>query len=181
MTFENSKKKRRAYSLAFLGSMLNGGPGGPRDLGKISTHICILPWSRKNLTLYRCFNCSAFYMYTLILNQMSEEAGLVTCSMPGWMGLNRGRVSTCSLTVGRVCRTCRARRSSAGPALGSAGLLGSESNQPIHMQNTDSVQHSTASSHTSYIQIRCYTIIIHFSLDLIKGTSNHNSPSSERL
>lgn len=28
-----------AYSLAFLASMLNGGPGGPRDFGKMSTHI----------------------------------------------------------------------------------------------------------------------------------------------
>lgn len=46
--------------------------------------------------------------------------------MPGWIGLNRGRVSTCSLTMGRVCKTCSARRSSAGPTLGSTGLLGSE-------------------------------------------------------
>lgn len=51
---------------------------------------------------------------------------VLTCSMPGWIGLNRGRVSTCSLTMGRVCKTCSARRSSAGPTLGSTGLLGSE-------------------------------------------------------
>lgn len=31
--------QREAYSLAFLASMLNGGPGGPRDFGKMSTHI----------------------------------------------------------------------------------------------------------------------------------------------
>lgn len=31
--------QKEAYSLAFLASMLNGGPGGPRDFGKMSTHI----------------------------------------------------------------------------------------------------------------------------------------------
>lgn len=28
-----------------LGLMLTGGPGGPSFLGKMSTHICIFPWS----------------------------------------------------------------------------------------------------------------------------------------
>lgn len=63
---------------------------------------------------------------------------VLTCSMPGWIGLNRGRVSTCSLTMGRVCKTCSARRSSAGPTLGSTGLLGSEKDYIIHYTDFDS-------------------------------------------
>lgn len=31
------------HLLGFLGLMLNGGPGGPSFLGKMSTHICTFP------------------------------------------------------------------------------------------------------------------------------------------
>lgn len=30
-------------SFALRGSILNGGPGGPREVGNMSTNICILP------------------------------------------------------------------------------------------------------------------------------------------
>lgn len=33
-----------SYLLALRGVTLNGGPGGPRDLGKMSTHIISRPW-----------------------------------------------------------------------------------------------------------------------------------------
>lgn len=33
-----------SYFLALRGITLNGGPGGPRDLGKTSTHIISRPW-----------------------------------------------------------------------------------------------------------------------------------------
>lgn len=33
------------HFLALRGVMLNGGPGGPKLLGKTSTHICSFPYS----------------------------------------------------------------------------------------------------------------------------------------
>lgn len=33
-----------SYFFALRGVMLKGGPGGPMDLGKISTHSCNRPW-----------------------------------------------------------------------------------------------------------------------------------------
>lgn len=38
------KPRKCSYFLALRGVMLNGGPGGPKDFGKMSTHICNRPW-----------------------------------------------------------------------------------------------------------------------------------------
>lgn len=48
------------------------------------------------------------------------------CFMFGWIGLNRGRVFTCFLIMGRVCKICSVRRLFAGFILGFIGLLGFE-------------------------------------------------------
>lgn len=44
------KRRRCFYFLALRGVMLNGGPGGPKDLGNRSTHICIRPCVLANKT-----------------------------------------------------------------------------------------------------------------------------------
>lgn len=42
-------KCTHTHFLGCLGLMLTGGPGGPSFVGKMSTHICIFPWSRDGL------------------------------------------------------------------------------------------------------------------------------------
>lgn len=47
------KQRRSFYFLALRGVMLNGGPGGPKDLGNRSTHNCIRPCVLANKTTQR--------------------------------------------------------------------------------------------------------------------------------
>lgn len=43
-----ANKELHSYFLALRGVILNGGPGGPKDLGNKSTHICNRPWELEN-------------------------------------------------------------------------------------------------------------------------------------
>lgn len=91
-----------SYFFALRGVMLNGGPGGPKDLGNKSTHIIRRPWwttSRPSWWSRRYIgnkmnNAEIFWR----TNETWREEKAVTCSMSGCSGLYSGLVSTCSGT-----------------------------------------------------------------------------------
>lgn len=83
-----------SYFLAFRGVMLNGGPGGPRDLGKRSTHIIRRPWQRAPTSKQKVRKC---FRKKKVGKDKTEKdlsthtsAGLCVCVLPALCQVGAG-------------------------------------------------------------------------------------------
>ena len=102
--------------------MLNGGPGGPKDLGNKSTHIIRRPWG----------NTTKEQSQTEM--EYTNTHTHITCSISGCRGLYSGLVSTCSGTSPILLKMWRASCSLIGPRWRLNAFLSSEINKQMALE-----------------------------------------------